>query len=714
MFILFLTLAVVFLALYFSRFRKQINDRLNGQDVLIKNLRADYERLRTQSDKGEEAFSLSRESIIPEEKVAFKVGVKPALKKILPPPLPADRARDLPIEKTKAEVPRQTEPDSPRVTFRWRLLLEKIKLWPPSGETAEAAIAGWWLTRIGLMLFIISAVFFGVRMAENTPPWMRTTTLLGISFGMTAFGLWLEKRTRAFGRMISAGGLGLAYFTSFAAFALPATKVIADPVVAVAVQVGVLCLAFVWSLWKRDEGVAAMTIVLGYVSAWFSVHHDLQNFAMVGLLILGVGAAFLFAQKNWRWPMAFALVGSWGGFCLLGIVEWSATNAAVPTFSVLLGCLTILLCAFEGACLCSAKQLLGVEAMQNRERTLNRWLTLGNSSLGILASALVIQLTWPEQLKWLYLGFAILFIGFTTVRHLWTKDAGIVQTFFFKTSALIALYFVAEFDGPVRWLALSLQAGTVLWAYHRSRFRCLELAATLIFMAAFGSVLRDLFWESIDVNLVHLVVGGFSLSGLSAVLALHAVWTSHLVSVRPSWDWSWADFRAMGRCLLGVGVGLLAFYLVRQAECFELFMQNFSFILMAVALAAPAFVFKKFAPIAAASAVIIPAFFRCFDMAGEMSQTSPAILLTFVFGSVGLAASEMIWRGWRREWIFGHTARAIFSGLGLFAFFLGFYRWMEGCDFSAGVDMLMAAGFAIVAGLTLWRFSCPWSPEWAS
>ena len=79
-----------------------------------------------------------------------------------------------------------------------------------------------------MVIGIIAAVFFGIRIAEDVQPPVRIAALAAIATGVTLLGMWLERRVTAFGRLVSAGGLSLYYFTAFAAYALEPTKVIPD------------------------------------------------------------------------------------------------------------------------------------------------------------------------------------------------------------------------------------------------------------------------------------------------------------------------------------------------------------------------------------------------------------------------------------------------------------------------------------------------------
>ena len=342
----------------------------------------------------------------------------PAKEKIAPPPLPlADSTTtQTPAPQPVAPPQQPAEPEKPLI--EWRPLLEKLNLIPPSGKNAEAAILSWWLPRVGVVVLLIAAVFAGIYFSRDVPAWLWILGLSGISAGVTVFGLWLERRVEAFGRLVSTAGLGIGYFTAFAAFALPATKVIHDPVLGVLVQVLALAIMIAWSLWKNDRSVAAMAILLGYVSVGFSHHHDLDHFVIAGLLLLAAAGGTFLVIRRWLWPHAVATAGSWGGFFILAVGEWSRPGDA-PGFPLMLGCLLLLAAILEAANFLAEERGGDTPGSQPRER---KWLAIINTSAAIAVGWLATRQVAPDQLATFFLAFAILLFGITGIRF-WRKPS---------------------------------------------------------------------------------------------------------------------------------------------------------------------------------------------------------------------------------------------------------------------------------------------------
>jgi hypothetical protein len=442
-----------------------------------------------------------------------------------PPPAPWVQAQTAPEweKPTPSDDPADAEPAF-FSRIPWQDILKRMHLLPPrrtdAGETAESQLAAWWVIRIGLVLLIIAAVFFGIHVSQHTPPWLRVVTLCLVSLGTIGLGSRMRDKLEGFGRAIIGGGFALLYFTAFAAFALPATKIIGSPATGVLAQLSALVAAILWSLWKRDQTVATLTLFLGLVSCGFSHSHDLDRFATVGLVLLAATGSFLFATRGWLTPFITALVGSWAGFGGFALLDWLRHDP--PPFLQLMGALLALTVLFEaGNLACVAR---GLHASGDR---LRRWLMLGNTSAAALLGYGVTRITHPDQLPEFYFTTAVLFFGFTVVHHLRTTDRAVTESLFLKSSALLCLGFAAAFSGPVRWLAIAFQAFALLWTSRRSGSRWIAAGFVLVLGASIGWFWRDLVldppvaWRWTDP---FRIAGSLYLVFLTVQLALHSRW----------------------------------------------------------------------------------------------------------------------------------------------------------------------------------------------
>ena len=664
-------------------------------------------------DPTSSAFSAAKEAAaepkpVPEEITALpRADDAEPTEEQTPPPPPAAIPSPAPRQES-APLPPRRKPAEPETKplIEWRPVLEKLYLWPPSGENAEAALVGWWVTRIGMLLLVISAAFFGVWVAKDIAPEIRVAGLAGVAAGLTFLGAWLERRLKAFGRVISAGGLALGYFTAFAAFALPAMKVIEDPVLGVAVQIGALAIAIGWSLWKRDETVAAMAILLGYVSCGFSHHHDLDNLVIGGLLLLAAGGGVLLVMRRWLWTHAIASAGSWGGLVILALGEWSQIGQA-PPFSILLGSLLLLAMILEAAN-CLADIRFGDDPeTRPRERKL---LSVFNTSAAIAAGWLACEMAYPEMLAWFFLAFAILLFAIAGIRFWRGSTPGLTETFFLKAIALLAFFFVERFDGPTRWISLAVECGAVLWAYYRTRSRWVELAFGAVFAGTLGLIINDLTTglQSWPLFSVASFAGAASFVLLSAVLGFHSFWTSGNEKLKSFLEPKALEFI---RLIAAVAVGFAA-----AQFCSRLSTESpgtalpFGLSILALALAAPAVFLRRFPSLAAGTAALVPAYLMITQNFVNTGNGS-GIVVSAWLAVLGFGLAEAAFHFWQKRWHAGNIFRAGFTMLGLGALGLATasmdYRWA----IAEIPGMLLAGVFAAVGGMALILMRRPFSGD---
>ncbi|MCB1231277.1 MAG: DUF2339 domain-containing protein [Verrucomicrobiae bacterium] len=718
---MFIVLLLIVLFIWLGIHSSSSNERIRELEASQRSLREQLQRLQqqqtttpappepevsqpTEAPKPEEALPPELPETPPSKAAAFAAkSAKPtpprpvAETPATPPPLPPHRA------------PRPAQQPRPQAqlakTFEWRPLLEKVKLWPPTGENAEATIAAWWLSRIGLIVLIIGAVFFGVRIAENTPPWLRLATLAGISTGVALLGLWLEKRLTIFGRLISAGGLGLGFFTAFAAYGVPATKIIDSAATGFFIQ-GLAVLAVVgWSLWKKDEAIAAMAVLLGYVASWFSYAHDLHHYVIASLLVLAIGAGVMVRLQRWLWPYGFAVAGSWIGFLILGVAEWSREGRA-PDFPIILVSLTLLTVVLEAA------NFLAQENNKADEKApvskWLRWLAVINTSLAICVSWLAIRLAFPvpvelRQLDTFYLVFAFVMLGFTALRYWRRHPVGVTETYFLKASGLFALFIVAWFDGPTRWLSLSVQTLILLWAWRRSHLLWIEVGFGVLFVATLGVIAHDLNdnapvaaadWSFFTMR--HLV-GIASLTILSAGLALHARWKPARPLSGPNNLTQEIDLTTFLRALAGLACGALLVFLI-LIEISDSFGAAPVVLLSigAIILSIPAFIWRRVPPVIAGLTTLVATYLFFLNFGFPAKHTTPALWTGAWLALLGFGLAEVAAHLWRGKWPLGNGVRLILHG-----FALATLATTLGRSFDSGIDPAYAVRVLATLGLAL-------------
>lgn len=387
-----------------------------------------------------------------------------------------------------------------------RVWLAGLGLWPPSGDAnAEARLGAWWATRVGALLAVIGVVFFAIYVSQNTPPWVKLAELVAAALVVFYAGLRLERKVPRFGSVLAGAGLALLYFSAFAAYAVPATKVMTDPFVAAAVQLVVVALVLGFAAWRRSETHATMAVGLGFVTAFFSGYVGLDAFALWSALALALGAVVLKFRPGWRAPSTIALPLAYVVYVVLAFSVWARSNPAPTPTALWLPLLATFALFLLRDGLTAARGI----ALTGDDRLLQNL----NSSVAITAGFLATARILPAELAafWFWSGGIMLVVTLGWWRF--GQPGSLVPVAACKAAGLLALGVITEFDGHQRWLVLLVQAFVLLTAARVTGLRGLRVMMVLVW----GLSLFLLFWSTgrgqtlpLAGTLIHL--------GFSAVL----------------------------------------------------------------------------------------------------------------------------------------------------------------------------------------------------
>ena len=382
------------------------------------------------------------------------VGVETAEKDPRAPLLPAER---IPAGPQVVSVAKGVGVDQ---------LLEKMGLKPPHAGAEGTNLMAWWSTRIGLILGVIAAVFFGLYVNQNTVPWVRLIELIATSLLVFGLGWRLERKLGGFGRALSAGGLALLYVSAYAAYGLPAMKVIDSPWLGAGVQIIAVALMSAWALWRRNEGVFGLALALGYVTSWFTLQEGVDPLPLVSLLVLVTAGATLFAWRGWWSGLWAGIGGSGGGLIILTLLKWVPEGGPSPVI------------ALGSALLFTLILVVALFLRAGKESDMVARVVPIATSVGLLVGVVIVGLLEIEW-EWFYAGFAILLL---LVGFAWKGRASgerVWGVMWIKASVLIALYLIARFEGPVRAFALLGQAGSLIWLGQNRRWLAFEVGGLL-------------------------------------------------------------------------------------------------------------------------------------------------------------------------------------------------------------------------------------------
>lgn len=381
---------------------------------------------------------------------------------------------------------RPVNPPPPAVPGGLRVWLESFGLWPPSGDAnTEARLGAWWATRLGALLAVIGVVFFGVYVSRNTPPVVKLAELIVVALAVFGAGLRLDRRWPRFGPVVTGAGLALCYFAAFAAYAVPAVRVIDDPLTAAIAQLVVVGLVLGFAGWRRSETTAGMAVGLGFVTAFFSGYCGLEDFSLWSAVVLAAGSAGLRSLTGWRSPMLIALPLAYAVYVVQGFTVWVAMNPDPAPSVIWVPLLVLMLVFLLPDALAAAR---GAE-LRPDDRILQNLNTSAAIAAALLVAPRVLQI---HELAVLWFWGGGVMLALTIFWWLLKQAGSLVPVVACKASGLIALGVITEFNGHLRWLALLMQAFVLLTAARVTEVRGLRTMTRVVWALSLLLLFRSL------------------------------------------------------------------------------------------------------------------------------------------------------------------------------------------------------------------------------
>ena len=383
-------------------------------------------------------------------------------------------------------TPRSSAPYAPhqrksiRPPLDWKALLRRLNMLPPEGEgSLEIQVGTWWTVRIGIMA-VIGAVFFGIWASQNTPAWVKWIELMGISLGVCALGLAIErlgKELSGFGGIVFAGGLALIDFSAFAAYAVPAVRIFTNPAPSFTMQMAATALIAGCALWRRSPTIATMATLLGYLACVFSFAEGLLPFALTAALLLGAVAVLFYLRKGWTNPFTLAVPLTHVITAMIA-ARWIATQTH-PAFWICVG-YPLLTMVLYGATDLTA-QMRGIAIGLWRRRVIQ----IFNSSGAVLIGFAITYTLFHERLDVYYFTFGTVLLAGAAAYYLLKHPDAIMQGYFIKGTALFTMGLITVLDARALWVALAIQSLVLLLSAKRSRLVVIELASTFTWIVSF-------------------------------------------------------------------------------------------------------------------------------------------------------------------------------------------------------------------------------------
>ena len=349
-----------------------------------------------------------------------------------------------------------------------------------STDSLEVRIGSVWMVRIGILLLLTGLVFLGNHafhlLALHSGPAVRLILLAAGGAVLLAAGQHFEKRNGPlgrFGQALSAGGAATLYYCAHAAHAVPALRVVSDPVAGKLLQAAASAGLILLADRKNSESLAVLLVAL---SGWSA---GLQTGGWAQVLLAAVSLVLLF-RRGWGRVFLTAVPST-----LLGLVwlqnrwPWSTVTVTMETFWHQTGPALACWALFTIGCLL-ARMPAG------------SWRIMAFTTNNALLLSLVAPgaaMLFPKGGAWfcLLLGLILLALFFQTRWHQPSlRSACLAQALLALTAAL--LLFAGGHQTP---LILALEAAALSeLSLHSSQKRVFKAGSLLCALLTLGAGLR--------------------------------------------------------------------------------------------------------------------------------------------------------------------------------------------------------------------------------
>ena len=167
---------------------------------------------------------------------------------------------------------------------------------PGDARAIETRLGGYWASRLGIVSLVTGLAFFVAHGFDRIGPALKAATGYAIALALAGFGRWVMRRYPALGRILVAGGLGVAYYTTYAIHHVPGVQLIASPHLAFVLLAGCVLGIIAIAQAMRSETVAGLALFLGLHTGMVS---QVGVFTLASGCLLAAGAAFFMARNRW-------------------------------------------------------------------------------------------------------------------------------------------------------------------------------------------------------------------------------------------------------------------------------------------------------------------------------------------------------------------------------------------------------------------------------
>lgn len=446
----------------------------------------------------------------------------------------------------------------------------------PESGTTESQIGKFWLSLIGISALVIGIALFINHTFRFLGPWGKIGTGIVAALGFIGAGNWLARKPQydKWGLSILGGGWGIAFFTIYAAYAIPMTQVIHRPVVGLLGLLLVSAGSIIQSIRYRSAalifgsyflsfvainltdtsylGLAASTLLGG------SILIIASRLGLSQLILLGLGGVYL-THFLWLQPHIFFLGQSEvpsEGFIEALILPW--TDSSWRLYPLIERSQSLLHQAFLWG-YWMLFSLAGFLKLPNRnsQQKLIFSLSLMNNLIFAAAYMHHLHVYQPE-----YKSYFALLAGLLMLSMAWVQSrrnfSSVADAHLGVGTIVLALAIPLTFDG--QWVTYGWSGATLLLARFgaRSSRRILPVLSALLGSAVMLRLMgvdfaqREIWWETFIPLRSSLPI--FLAAAAAQFLAAYCFWRTPTENPSKLRRWMQNSFVMAGHLALSWGV----------------------------------------------------------------------------------------------------------------------------------------------------------------
>lgn len=347
-----------------------------------------------------------------------------------------------------------------------------------SENTAESNIGKYWLSRIGIFTLVLGIVLFISYSFQFIGAWGKI--LIGAALGASLIGsgnyLALREKYRRWAMATIGGGWAILYFTVYAAYQIPVTKVISNPLIGFMLLLAVIAGSISQSLKFKSTVLVFFSYFLGFVALAMV---EVSFYTLVASFLLGLSIVIVTKKMGWTWLAllglaavylthyfwlapslaADSIIGKENWWDALALPwageEWSIYPLMATDKSVFHQAFLILYWI-----LFTAIGFFKTKEQENQNITF--WLLLSNSSIFTTSYIHHLHVYYPT-LKYIFpFGMGIVFLALSFMEQ--RLKRGLLSDLYLSFSvSLLALIIPMYFDGP--WITYGWSASFVILSW---------------------------------------------------------------------------------------------------------------------------------------------------------------------------------------------------------------------------------------------------------